>query len=131
MRIAIIRREYITHLDGVNRFCAYLAEGLRKLGHEVFIASWSFYGVERERLPRWFAEVHGLDGEIPVYTIEEKPRRGDPWVEILFDQWFRGSGLLKELYKFLPKNLGTPLKIFETLAYERLVILPSYIPEFE
>jgi len=38
MRIGIIRREYITHLDGVNKFCAHLAEGLRKLRHEVFIA---------------------------------------------------------------------------------------------
>jgi len=40
VRINIIRRECITHLDGVNRFCAYLAEGPRRLGHEVFIASW-------------------------------------------------------------------------------------------
>jgi len=97
MRIGIVRREYITHLDGVNRFCAYLAEGLRKLGHKVFIASWSFYGVERERLPRWFAEVHGLDEEIPIYTIEEEPKHGDPWAEILFDWWFKDSRLLKEL----------------------------------
>jgi len=97
MRIAIIRREYITHLDGVNRFCAYIAEGLRRLGHEVFIASWSFYGVEREDLSRWLAEVHGLDGKIPVYTIEKDPRHGDPWAEMLFDWWFKGSNLLKEL----------------------------------
>jgi len=97
MRIGIVRREYIMHLDGVNRFCTYLAEGLRRLGHEVFIASWGFYGVEREGLSRWFAEVHGLDEEIPVYTIEEKPRRGGPWAEILFDWWFKGSRLLEEL----------------------------------
>jgi len=96
-RIGIIRREYITHLDGVNRFCAYLAEGLRKLGHEVFIASWSFCGVDREWLSKWFAEVHGLDEEIPVYTIEEKPRHGDPWTKILFDWRFKGSRLLREL----------------------------------
>jgi len=30
MKIGIARREYITHFDGVNRFCAHLAEGLRK-----------------------------------------------------------------------------------------------------
>jgi hypothetical protein len=35
VKIAITRREYITHLDGVNRFIALLAEGLRRLGHEV------------------------------------------------------------------------------------------------
>jgi len=66
VKVAIVRRGLITNLDGVNRFCAYLAEGLRRLGHEVFIASWGFYGVEREGLSKWFAEVHGLDGEIPI-----------------------------------------------------------------
>jgi len=39
----------------------------------------------------------GLEEEISVYTIEEKPRRGDPWIEIMFDWWFKGSRLLKEL----------------------------------
>jgi len=113
MRIGIIRREYITHLDGVNRFCAYLAEGLRKLGHEVFIASWSFYGVDREGLSKWFAEVHGLDEEIPVYTIEEKPRHGDPWIEILFDWWFKGSMLLRELGTDIVVVNGVVLLRFE------------------
>jgi len=95
--VEVVRRGLITNLDGVNRFCAYLAEGLRRLGHEVFIVSWGFYGVDREDLSRWFAEVHGLDGENPVYTIEEKPRRGGPWTKILFDWWFKGSRFLKEL----------------------------------
>jgi hypothetical protein len=31
----LIRREYITHLDGVNRFTASLAEGLKRLGNEI------------------------------------------------------------------------------------------------
>jgi len=39
MRIALTRREYITHLDGVNRFIALLAEGLARLGHTSFIVS--------------------------------------------------------------------------------------------
>jgi len=30
MRIALIRRGYITHLNGVNRFTALLAESLTK-----------------------------------------------------------------------------------------------------
>ena len=42
MRIALIRREYITHLDGVNRFIAWLAEGLHKLGHDIVLASWCY-----------------------------------------------------------------------------------------
>jgi len=96
-KVAMIERGFITDLDGVKRFCAYLAEGLRRLGHEVFIASWSFYGVNKEELSRRFSEIHGLDEEIPVYTIEEEPRHGDPWAEILFEWWFKGSRLLKEL----------------------------------
>ena len=43
MRIALTRREYITHLDGVNRFIALLAEGLTKLSHDPLIRA----------LPRW------------------------------------------------------------------------------
>jgi len=35
MKIALIRREHITHLDGVNRFIVLLADSLKKLGHEV------------------------------------------------------------------------------------------------
>ncbi|MEM4452188.1 MAG: hypothetical protein QW182_03150 [Thermosphaera sp.] len=45
MRIGLIRREFITHLDGVNRFIANLAEAFKLLGHEVFILSWSLRGV--------------------------------------------------------------------------------------
>ncbi len=53
MKIALIRREYVTHLDGVNRFIAWLAEGLAKLGHEAVIASWCYSDdVAREELPR-------------------------------------------------------------------------------
>jgi hypothetical protein len=32
MKIALIRREYITHLDSVNRFIALLAEGPHQAG---------------------------------------------------------------------------------------------------
>jgi len=58
MKIALIRREYITHLDGVNRFIALLGEGLRKLGHEVEVFSWCYRDVNRERLEEWFKGVH-------------------------------------------------------------------------
>jgi len=46
MKIALIRREYITHLDGDNRFIALLGEGLRKLGHKIEVFSWCYRGVE-------------------------------------------------------------------------------------
>jgi len=39
MKIALIRREYITHIDGVNRFIAWLGEAFRKLGHDVVAIS--------------------------------------------------------------------------------------------
>ena len=39
MKIALTRRTYITHIDGVNRFIALLAEGFAKLGHEPIIVS--------------------------------------------------------------------------------------------
>jgi len=50
MKIALIRRGYITRLDGVNRFIALLAEGLARLGHEPVIVSWCSEGVDRARL---------------------------------------------------------------------------------
>jgi len=58
MRISLIRREYITHLDGVNRFIALLYEAFEKLGQECVILSWGFYGVEKRELPEWFKEIH-------------------------------------------------------------------------
>jgi hypothetical protein len=52
MRIGLIRREYITHLDGVNRFIALLYEAFEKLGQECVILSWGFYGMEKKRIAR-------------------------------------------------------------------------------
>jgi glycosyltransferase involved in cell wall biosynthesis len=95
MKIALIRREYITHLDGVNRFIAFLAEGLRKLGHEVEILSWCYRGGEREKLEEWFKEIHGLDAAIPIHTLREEPCEGDPWVRIALDWFFKGSRMLR------------------------------------
>jgi glycosyltransferase involved in cell wall biosynthesis len=96
MKIALIRREYITHLDGVNRFIALLAEGLRKLGHEVEVFSWCYRGVDRERLEDWFKEIHGLGMAIPIHTLRKEPCKGDPWVRIALDWFFKGSAMLRE-----------------------------------
>jgi hypothetical protein len=102
MRIALIRREYITHLDGVNRFIALLAEGLRRLGHEVEIFSWCYRGVDGEGLEGWFKEIHGLDMSILVHTLRKEPCEGDPWVRIALDWFFKGSAMLKEANLMLP-----------------------------
>jgi len=96
MKIALIRRGNITHLDGVNRFIALLAEGLRKLGHEVEVFSWCYRGVERERLEEWFKEIHGLDIAIPIHTLREEPCEGDPRVRIALDWFFKGSAMLRK-----------------------------------
>jgi hypothetical protein len=52
MKIALIKRVYIIHLNGVNRFIALLAEGSGRLGHEAEIFSWCYRGVDKERLER-------------------------------------------------------------------------------
>ena len=40
MKMALIRRICITYLDSANRFIALLAEGLKRLDHEVkFLAT--------------------------------------------------------------------------------------------
>jgi glycosyltransferase involved in cell wall biosynthesis len=96
MKIALIRREYITHLDGVNRFIALLAEGLRRLGHEVEVFSWCYRGVDREGLEEWFKDIHGLDATIPIHTLRKEPCEGDPWTRIALDWFFKGSAMLKE-----------------------------------
>jgi hypothetical protein len=39
MKIALIRRKYITHLSSINKSIGVLAEGLAKLGHNVLFFS--------------------------------------------------------------------------------------------
>jgi glycosyltransferase involved in cell wall biosynthesis len=96
MRVTLIRREYITYLDGINKFIAWLGEGLAKLGHEVFLASWCYSGdVGESSLSAWFKRIHGLDVEIPVYTLERGPCRGTPWFRIMSKWWSRGKWLLE------------------------------------
>ena len=96
MKIALTRRGHITQLDGVNRFIALLAEGLKMLGHEVEIFSWCYRGVDRERLEEWFRDIHGLDTVIPIHTLRREPCEGDPWIRIALDWFFKGSAMLRE-----------------------------------
>uniref|UniRef100_A0A7C4FHG1 Glycosyltransferase n=1 Tax=Ignisphaera aggregans TaxID=334771 RepID=A0A7C4FHG1_9CREN len=111
MIIALIRRGYITHLDGVNRFIALLAEGFAKLGHEPIIVSWCYSGVNRARLEEWFKEVHGLDNPLPIYTLRSGPCEGDPRLAIAWDWWSKGSRLLhKEGVEAAVVNEVVPLR---------------------
>jgi glycosyltransferase involved in cell wall biosynthesis len=131
MRIALIRREYVTHLDGVNRFIALLAEGLKRLGHEVEIFSWCYRG-DREKLEEWFKYIHGLDTSIPIHTLRKEPCEGDPWIRIAFDFFFKGSEMLRKgefdavivngvvPLRFRPKvavNHGITLKVNKPYLY--------------
>ncbi|MEM2622834.1 MAG: hypothetical protein QXI35_08235, partial [Candidatus Nezhaarchaeales archaeon] len=93
MRIGLIRREFITHLDGVNRFIANLAEAFKLLGHEVFILSWSLRGVV-EDLGKWFKTTHGLDIEVKVTTLRG-PEDRDRWFAMLFNWFTKGSEMLE------------------------------------
>jgi glycosyltransferase involved in cell wall biosynthesis len=117
MKIALARREYITHLDGVNRFIALLGEGLRKLGHEVEVFSWCYRDVERERLEEWFREMHGLDTTIPIYTLHKKPCKGDPWIKIALDWFLKGSKILQSKdFDVLIVNGVIPLRFSPKIA---------------
>lgn len=132
MRIAILRREFITHLDGVNRFIANLADGFKELGHDVVILSWSLRGVDTHDLPKWFKEIHGLDYEHEIYTLRG-PESADKWVTMMYEWYTIGSRMLKRLgldvavvngvvpIKFRPKVavLHGPLKFRPKVAVSR------------
>ncbi len=94
MRIALIRRVSITGFDGVNRFIALLAEGLARLGHEPVIISLCHDDTKNRELSKWFKEAHGLDLEIPIYTLRREC--GGSWLSITWDWWQKGSRLLRK-----------------------------------
>ncbi|MEM1831083.1 MAG: glycosyltransferase family 4 protein [Desulfurococcaceae archaeon] len=95
MRIGLVRREFITHLDGVNRFIANLAEAFKLLGDDVFILSWSHKDVEG-KLGKWFKTVHGLDVEVEVATLRG-PEDRDRWPTMFFEWFTKGSEMLERL----------------------------------
>jgi len=129
VKIAITRREYITHLDGVNRFIVLLAEGLKKLGHEVEIFSWCYRGVDRERLEEWFKEIHGLDIAIPIHTLRKEPCEGDPWVRIALDWFFKGSAMLrKSEFVAVIVNGVVPLRFGPKMAVNHGITLKAGKP---
>ena len=94
MHIALIRRVSITGFDGVNKFIALMAEGLAKLGHEPLIVSLCHDDTEDRELSNWFREAHGLDLEIPIYTL--KHRCDSSWLSIAWNWRWKGSRLLRK-----------------------------------
>jgi len=95
VKIAITRREYITHLDGVNRFIANLAEGLIKLGNTVKVVTWSFYGTEKDDIGKFFKDAHMLEEEVEVISLNRAEMKLN-WTKIAFDWFTKGSEILKD-----------------------------------
>lgn len=98
MKIAILRRTYVTELDGVNRFVFTLADGLGNIGHRVDVFTWGFYGVSGpEDLRLWVREKY--DSEARIYSLRDKPGRYDPppWLRIAWDWLTKGSKLINSL----------------------------------
>lgn len=95
MKIAITRREYITHLDGVNRFIANLAEGLTKLGNTVEIFTWSFIGIDEDELEKFFKVTHMLDEEVRITPLNQKEAQLN-WFKIALDWFTKGSKFLRD-----------------------------------
>lgn len=117
MKIALIRRGSVTRVDGVNRFIALLAEGLAKLGHEVFIAGWCYENIAQEKLEEWFSRLHGLDNPIPIYTLNPKPCKDDQWLRIAWDWCTKGPKLLSnERAEVAIVNGVIPLKFKPKIA---------------
>jgi glycosyltransferase involved in cell wall biosynthesis len=96
LKIAILRRCYITYVDGVNNFIFSLAAGLESLGHCVHAISWSFNGVEKpENLTEWAQKTYGAKTNIT--TIKDRPTESTPWTRIGWDWATKGSKILKDL----------------------------------
>jgi glycosyltransferase involved in cell wall biosynthesis len=96
VNIAILRRTYITELDGVNNFIFSLSEGLENLGHKVHVVTWSFKGVEKpENLTDWAWKTFAAKPEI--ISLKQNACNGNPWTQISWDWLTNGSKLLKKL----------------------------------
>jgi L-malate glycosyltransferase len=94
LRIAILRRECISTIDGVNRFIFNLADGLSVLGHEVFIVS---YSERRTGSPEGDARrFFGVEEDFKIYSLTHTSR-STPWPKVGILWMTSGSELLKSL----------------------------------
>lgn len=96
MRIALIRREFITNLDGINRFIVTLAEGLKLLGHDPIIITWSYRGIEGTTINEWLKMMHGVDLDVAIYSLRG-PENHDIWFTMFLDWYLKGGKLLRSL----------------------------------
>lgn len=94
LRIAVTRREYMTEIDGVNRFVFTLADGLSSLGHEVHVLSYSFRDVSRAEISAYIKDFFGFQGSICTLTHETEtvnlPKMALTW-------YVMGSKLIDQL----------------------------------
>jgi glycosyltransferase involved in cell wall biosynthesis len=96
MEIVLTRREYITTLDGVNRFVFNLADGLKELGHQVRVVSYSFRHVSRSMLVPYLRKSFDLESDLQVVTLSKKNER-EVFPKIAFSWCQKGSELINDL----------------------------------
>jgi len=96
LRIAITRREYMTTLDGVNRFVFTLADGLSALGHEVHVVSYSFRDTSCSELDAYVKSFFDVERDIKVHVLTKGPE-AEIWSKIALMWFWKGSKLLNQL----------------------------------
>ena len=100
IKVAIIRRGDVGGIDGVNRFIFTLADGLRKLGHQVKV-----FGHHMTGNPSWLFSV-----DVETCAISNSDCRG--YVKCMWDWFMCGSRILR---RFEPDmiivNGVVPLKL--------------------
>ncbi|MGB9959773.1 MAG: glycosyltransferase family 4 protein [Candidatus Bathyarchaeales archaeon] len=96
LKIGITRREYVTNLDGVNRFLFTLADGLSVLGHEVYVISHSFRGCPYSELFRYLKNYFDIERNYKIYMLS--PSGGsESWPKIALSWFLNGSRLINQL----------------------------------
>ena len=94
LRIGVTRREYVTDLDGVNRFMFTLADGLSSLGHDVHVLSYSFRDVSRSELSAYAKNFFDFEGSIYTLTHEAATLN---WPKLALTWLVAGSKLIDRL----------------------------------
>jgi len=96
LRIGITRREYLTNLDGVNRFLFTLADGLSVLGHEMSVISYSFAGGPFSDLIANLQKYFDFEGNAKIYTLTTSTQR-IMYPKIALTWCVQGSKLIDKL----------------------------------
>jgi glycosyltransferase involved in cell wall biosynthesis len=92
VRIAIIRREYIDYVDGVNNFIFMLADSIASMGHEVMVLSHSAHAPIG---PHDLRDTWDLKCQFGLKSLEVN--EGHPsWGHMAVDWLTKGSKVLRE-----------------------------------